>query len=468
MSSLTLSVPAKLKQLYQGKARYKGLSGGRGSSKSYGMVDYILFRLIQNPLLNTVCLRQVQKSIKYSSKKLLEDRIKTHELEDYFEILQSEIRLKKGSGIIIFQGLQDHTADSIKSLEGFDICFVEEAQSITEFSLDLLTPTIRKNDAELLFSWNPRYPTDAIEELFNGKSNAIKIHINYTDNPFCPDSIKEEAEEMKELNLQKYNHVYLGAFATGDELAIIREEWIRSSIKAYRQLNIKPSGTRRLGYDVADGTDAKGEEIKNDSNAFVEFHGNVMLNIDEWFAGKDEILTSSKRVHRYSTDKGIHEVNYDNIGVGASVGSIFKDFGSKFDYRPFTASNSPQNKDSEYKDKKTNGDMFRNIKAQAWITISDRFIKTHNYITKGEYVDESEMIFIDDSCKYVEKLITELSSPRELKDGNGKIMVESKDSLKKRGIASPNIADAFIMGAFILDELPKQIGTNKPSRQSFF
>ena len=149
---MQIEVPSKVRELYTTDARYIGLKGGRSSGKSWAVADYILYRMVQDQSLFTVCLREIQKSIAKSSKKLLEDRIRYHNLQDYFEILQTEIRCKKGSGEIIFQGLQDTTADSIKSLEGADLCFVEEAQTITQHSLDLLVPTIRKDSSKLIFT----------------------------------------------------------------------------------------------------------------------------------------------------------------------------------------------------------------------------------------------------------------------------------------------------------------------------
>ena len=117
-----------------------------GSGKSMTVVDYFLYRMVQNQDLNLVCLREFQSSIKFSSKKLLSDRIEHHGLNAYFEIQDQVIKCRRGSGIIVFNGLQTHSADSIKSLEGFDMCFVEEAMTISNRSLELLTPTIRKEN----------------------------------------------------------------------------------------------------------------------------------------------------------------------------------------------------------------------------------------------------------------------------------------------------------------------------------
>ena len=114
------------------------------------------------PGVRAACVREVQKSLKNSVKLLVEDKIRQFGLIDHFEILEAEIRTP-GGGVIIFQGMQNHTADSIKSLEGFDVCWVEEAQSLSQRSLELLRPTFRKPGSELWFSWNPDKSTDPVD-----------------------------------------------------------------------------------------------------------------------------------------------------------------------------------------------------------------------------------------------------------------------------------------------------------------
>jgi len=167
--------------------------------------------MVCDPTLNVICLREIQRSIKYSSKMLLADRIEYYGLEGMFTILDQEIKTPQG-GLIIFNGLQDHTASSIKSLEGFKLAWVEEAQTISPYSLELLLPTIREDGSELLFSWNPHNEDDPIEELFVDKDDSLLIHINYTDNPFVSQVLVDEAEEMKKKDPAKYAHVYLGGF----------------------------------------------------------------------------------------------------------------------------------------------------------------------------------------------------------------------------------------------------------------
>jgi PBSX family phage terminase large subunit len=166
---------------------------------------------------NAVCIREIQKSLKFSAKKLIEDKIKEAGLQDHFIITQNEIKSASG-GIIIFQGMQDHTAESIKSLEGFDVAWVEEAQSISHRSLELLLPTIRADHSEIWFSWNPTYEDDPVELLFDGldESNSTLVKSNYTQNTELSDTLKEEAERHKKINPDTFDHVWLGKYKTSN------------------------------------------------------------------------------------------------------------------------------------------------------------------------------------------------------------------------------------------------------------
>ena len=233
---MILTVPPIYKPLWKQDARFYFLRGGRGSGKSWAVADYLLTKMMENPYLNLVCLREVQRSIKHSSKKLLEDRVEKLGLNRNsknikIRILDTEIVFMKltgynkegkplyeKAGIIIFNGLQDHTVDSIKSLEGFNLCWVEEAQTITSYSLELLIPTIRAIGSKIFFTYNPKNESDAIELLKDEKDNKIVIHSTYLDNYYAPDTILEEAEEMKTKRLSKYNHVYLGQYGQSEGL----------------------------------------------------------------------------------------------------------------------------------------------------------------------------------------------------------------------------------------------------------
>lgn len=196
--------------------RYKGAKGGRASGKSHYFAEEAVEAMVCDPNLRFACIREVQRSLKFSAKALIESKIRAMGVEDCFDILQSEIRRKGGTGVMIFEGMQDHTADSIKSLEGFGRAWVEEAQSISERSLRLLTPTIRAPGSEIWFSWNPENEDDPVDKFFaRGGENRKAVHVTYLDNPFCPEEMIREAEEDRKYNPEIYEHVWMGGYFLG-------------------------------------------------------------------------------------------------------------------------------------------------------------------------------------------------------------------------------------------------------------
>jgi phage terminase large subunit len=226
-----------------GRSRYKGAHGGRGSAKSHFFAELLIERCIMEKT-EWVCLREVQKSLKQSVKKLLEDKIQTLEVGAMFEVMDTEIRCPHG-GVIIFQGMQNHTADSIKSLEGFDGAWVEEAQSLSQRSLDLLRPTIRKPDSELWFSWNPRYATDPVDAFFRVGDlppGAVVVESNFVHNPLFPDVLREEMEYDRKRDIDKYHHVWMGGYEQSSEARVFKN-WRVEEFEA-------PEGASfRLGAD---------------------------------------------------------------------------------------------------------------------------------------------------------------------------------------------------------------------------
>ncbi|MCK5604436.1 PBSX family phage terminase large subunit [Candidatus Pacearchaeota archaeon] len=198
-----------------GDHRYKGAHGGRGGGKSHIFAEMMIEKMVINPNIHCVCIREYMSSIKMSVKRLLEIKIKQLGVESYFEVQDSIIKSKKGDGYIIFKGMQNHTADSIKSLEGFDICWCEEAQSLSQRSLDMLRPTIRKEGSEMWFSWNPSEPTDPIDVFLRSDdpiTDSVVVQVNYMDNPWFPDVLRIDMEYDKRRDPDKYAHVWLGGY----------------------------------------------------------------------------------------------------------------------------------------------------------------------------------------------------------------------------------------------------------------
>lgn len=197
-------------------ARYKGASGGRSSGKSHFFAELAVEEMVNDPSLRFVCIREVQRSLKFSAKSLVESKIRTLGVSHLFEVLNTEIRRKDGNGVMIFEGMQDHTSDSIKSLEGFGRAWVEEAQSISRRSLDMLLPTIRADKSEIWFSWNPAQPSDPVDAFFIGKpEGSVHKHTTYLDNPFCPEVMLTEANRLKRSDADAYEHIWGGGYFFG-------------------------------------------------------------------------------------------------------------------------------------------------------------------------------------------------------------------------------------------------------------
>jgi phage terminase large subunit len=226
-------------------ARYKGAHGGRGSGKSHQFAEMLIEAHIMDQKRRSVCVREVQKSLAQSVKRLLELKIESMNAGAYFEIQEAQIKSKKGDGLIIFQGMQNHTADSIKSLEGYDCAWVEEAQSLSQRSLDLLRPTIRKPESELWFTWNPANASDPVDHLLRGPNpppDAVVLEVNYTDNPWFPDVLRNEMEYDKRRDPDKYGHVWLGKYLQNSSTRVFRN-WRVEEFEA-------PAGAiHRLGAD---------------------------------------------------------------------------------------------------------------------------------------------------------------------------------------------------------------------------
>lgn len=242
MTTLQIQTPRVFLPLLE-YSRYKGVYGGRGSGKSHFFAEALIEQCLLEKT-DAVCVREVQKSLSQSVKKLLESKIEALGVGHKFEVQESCIKGPFG-GIIIFQGMQNHTADSIKSLEGYDIAWVEEAQSLSQRSLDLLRPTIRKNGSEIWFSWNPNLESDPIDTLLRGPNpppDAIVVEANYNDNPWFPDVLRAEMEYDKRRDPDKYEHIWRGKYVRNSEARVFKN-WVVEEFEA-------PKGTVfRLGAD---------------------------------------------------------------------------------------------------------------------------------------------------------------------------------------------------------------------------
>jgi len=433
---------------YLQPARFKVAYGGRGSAKTrtfcsilLNNVDYHGWRL--------VCMREVMKSLEDSVYQEFVDEIMRTGREADFRILNSSIHAIHSGGVIKFDGLLRNT-QKLKGYAGFDAAWVEEAENVSKDSWKFLIPTLRKEGSEIWVSYNPEDPLSATHTMFvtdrkypdylHGKRYCVVKKINYTDNPRFPQELKDDLELMKANDYELYRHVYLGEPVANNELAIIKPMWVEAARGAHIKLGIQAIGGKIGGFDVADeGPDA---------NALVVRHGVVVNHCELW---KDQDPnTAARHVFNEALRLGLDTVHYDNIGVGAGAKGAIREEQAGLSikvrqprFEGFTASAAVDQPEAEYAPGKRNKDMFLNLKAQTWWLLADRFRNTYDAIN-GKPFDPENIISLDESLPNLDQLCAELSQPRR-QFVNGKVKVESKDEMKKRGIMSPNLADALVM-----------------------
>lgn len=217
MSILTIDTARVFKPLLA-PVRYKGAHGGRGSGKSHFFAGLLVEDCLANRGMLALCVREVQKSLAQSSKRLVELKIQEFGVPDQFKVFNDRIETP-GDGVIAFQGMQDHTAESVKSFEGFRRAWIEEAQSFSERSLMLLRPTIRAEGSEIWACWNPRRKADAIDKFLRQEKpdNAIVVQANWRDNPWWTKELEAERLLDKKLYPERYDHVWEGGYARAFE-----------------------------------------------------------------------------------------------------------------------------------------------------------------------------------------------------------------------------------------------------------
>ena len=285
-------------------SRFRVAAGGRGSGKSHFFASLLIEQCLLRPGLRVVCVREVQKSLEESVKRLLEDKIEAHGVANRFEVLNTEIR-GPGGGAIIFQGMADHTAESVKSLENFGLAWVEEAQSLSARSLELLRPTIRAPGSEIWFSLNPRSASDPVYDLFFGLNpppNSTIIRANYDANPFFSPELEAERDYDQRHKPARYGHIWLGDL----EPVAIGAIWDRLMLHRNRRqdmpemsrilVSVDPAVSNEAGSDehgivvVGIGADGRGYLLADYSTrgSPMQWAGRAVAALDEF--GADAIV----------------------------------------------------------------------------------------------------------------------------------------------------------------------------------
>lgn len=320
--ALEIKTPDVFLPLYS-PSRYKVLYGGRGGAKSWAIADALIVRAWERPTL-ILCTRELQKSIKESVHKLISDRIDANGFGGEFEVLNTEIKGRNGSRFI-FAGLR-HNITEIKSTEGVDICWVEEAEKVTDGSWRILIPTIRKPGSEIWISFNPNLITDATYQRFvlNPPPDAWVQKVSWRDNPWFPDVLKREMEYLKAKDDEEYRHIWEGELKVFADGAIYR-----------KQLDKMRSDGRLCRVPIENGIEVHTfwDLGRDDETAiwFMQHVGREYRFIDYYSARFEDIDHYARVIkskgYNYGTHWMPHDVEVQSLGMKTTRKAMFESAG---------------------------------------------------------------------------------------------------------------------------------------------
>lgn len=321
-----IQFPKKFQGLFQPvSTRYRIFYGGRGGAKSWCFARALLAKGAKEPL-RILCAREFQTSIKDSVHKLLSDQIYELGMEGFYEITQSTIRGINGTEFI-FVGIKNNT-NNVKSIEGIDICWVEEAQSVSSNSWNVLIPTIRKEGSEIWVSFNPELPTDETWKRFveNAPEGAVVQKVNWSDNPWFPDVLDYERRALKARDIQAYNNVWEGIPRTQIDGAVFGKQMEMAEIDG-RITKVPYDATKPVHaiFDLgwADSTSIWFMQFIGQSIHLIRYIENNQQTIS-WY-----LAEMQKYGYVYDTLWLPHDAAAKNLGTGRSIEEIVRATGHK-------------------------------------------------------------------------------------------------------------------------------------------
>lgn len=428
-----LQVPTKLLPLIKefNNKRYFLIDGGRGGGKSNAVARWILY-LAEKYTIRIACGREIQNSIKESVYSILTDLIQTYNLN--FTILSKSIIHRDTKSEINFRGFREQGSFNIQGMEGIDIVWIDESQAITKQTLDVLIPTIRKDNAKIIFTMNRFVRNDPAYATFIDRDDCLHIHLNYTDNPFCTNALKKEAIECQKKSMEDYNHIWLGQPLDKTEDSVFTHSELDGAKRAIYPMR-QGYGYKIAGFDIARYGDDKCACVVIQQMGALYWNVSFVNQWDHkdlnWTTGEINKIYVEQKI-----DKNI--VDEDGIGSGP-LDTLTKGRGLD----TFVGFRNPAlsyDKDRFYGNPRT---------ANAY-KLKDMLLQGH--------------IHIDD-----EALLEELATLRYEYDHNQRRILKSKDKMKKEGVKSPNMADALIMAVSLIEGVKSaqenQYGSIRQRRQ---
>ncbi len=396
-------------------SRYKGAHGGRGSGKSHFFAELMVEEAIRFPTeygtgLRAVCIREVQKSLKESAKRLIEDKIQALGVGPAFKVLDDRIETP-GGGLIIFNGMADHTAESIKSLEGYHRAWCEEAQTMSERSLKMLRPTMRAEGSELWFSWNPRYATDVVDIFLrqNPPDGTLVVEANWDRNKMFPSVLeKERLHDLATLQAEEYAHIWEGAYELVGDNVFIGAGIVQKARKA--EVASERHDLLVMGVDVA--------RMGNDEIVCAIRRGRDARSEPWLYWRKQDTMQTAAMVAREYDRLGPDACFIDVGGLGVGVYDRLQQLGY-----PVLAVDSSRGSEGRGSVK------THNKRAEMWSVMRD-------------WLSQGYVAIPDDP-----KLEAQLTSVLYKYDTNNAVQLERKDDPRrvKLGLPSPDRADALAL-----------------------
>lgn len=403
-----------------------------------------------------VCCREYQTSISQSVHSLISRKIRELDISG-FEILKTEITHQNG-GNIIYQGLA-RDPEAIKSVDNAELCWVEEAQALSEESLEKLTPSIRGKDAEIWLTANlnssnspfsKRFFKPFEKELRKNGYYEDELHtivwINYCDNPWFPEALElERQSDERTMDTAGYEHKWLGEPSDTVEDAIIKPEWFDACIDAHLKLGFDAIGEEVVSHDPSD--------TGPDSKAVCYRHGNIIKDVQEREFG--DVNQGGDWAVTYAYEKKPDRFIWDGDGMGAALKRQFNDAfnDKKIGAEIFKGSESPDRPDDIYepsdsdskRSDKTNKQTFLNKRAQyAWM-LRDKIYKTYQAVHNNRHCAIDELISFSSEIEALDLLRAEICCVPQKYNSRGLIQIMTKAEMRKLGIDSPNMFDAVMM-----------------------
>ena len=444
---MKIQLPEKFEAMFRPK-RVKVFYGGRGGAKTESFAAVAAIQAIQQNK-KFLCLREFMNSISESVHATLETVIDRNNMGHLFDIQRTAIINKMTAETSFSYGQLSRNLQSIKSKQGIDVAWIEEGETISQKSLDILIPTLRKEGSELWISFNPEdefgavYSTyvephkDAIaRDGFYEDDYLYVCKVNLTDNPFATQELILESQKCKERDIREWEHIWGGEPIRDYSDSLIKPEWVRSAVDAHIKLGWKPAGFKSLGFDPADAG--------KDQKAIAGRTGSLVTILDAW--GDHDLSDAITRAFTTYTEYGSDFLVYDSIGVGSAVkvAADRDDPLKKMKLHAFNGSGKVENPEDKWRDR-PNKDTFKNRRAQGWWALAERFENTYNAIEKGIYTDPEKQISLSSNLDLLDSLRAELSAVQRVRRaGLSLLQVESKEEMIKRGVRSPNMADALV------------------------